>query len=79
MFRGIHVVLNDSMRFTKKLCTRKKVSALKLPSCGPVVFIKMDTYMFKKGRNFESYNCFGHLLRIHKKILNIEVKMMSVR
>ena len=57
--RGIRVVLKDSIRFTKKLCARKKSSDLKLPSFRPVVFINMNTYMLKKGRTFESYNCFG--------------------
>ena len=51
------------------------LSALKLCSCGVMVFIYMNTYLVIEGRNIktflkENYHCFGQLLLIYKK--NVE-------
>ena len=53
----------------KKICTTEILilSALKLTSCGLVVFIVMNTCILTEGKNFKTslkenniINCFGH-------------------
>ena len=51
---GAHVAPKVSARHTKKRFTRI-LSVLKLSSCGPVVFISVNTYILTEDTNFKAF------------------------
>ena len=65
--------------------TKNCVSALKLPSCGLVVFIGMNMYTLTKGRNFKTFlrenyavargSCY---LFTKKTLLNMELNIILI-
>ena len=56
--RGARVAPKVSTSRDTKNCAPELLilSALKLPSCGLVVFIDMDTFILTEGRNFRNFS-----------------------
>ena len=88
-YRKVHVSLKcirgtKSLNNAQKNCATKCLisSALKLNSCGPMVFIDMNAYILAEDRNFKTFLKKDYAVALNccymstKKMLNMELNIM---
>ena len=70
-------------KLTKNLCSRisNSFSPQKLPSCGLVIFIDINMYLFTEGRNFNTFSKENYAIALDgcyftKQMLNMELNMI---